>query len=657
MDYSENPLGRGLRSALRIRAFEKVLLEEFGKGGIRGTVHTCLGQELVPALIVEFLDQDDKVFGTHRGHGYFLSLTEDFRGLAAEILGKESGCSRGIGGSQHLYGNQILTNGIQGGLVPVGAGFALGQSSGIAIVVIGDGSLGQGIVYETLNFASVFAIPLLILLEDNGIAQSTPSNIVFRGDVSQRAKGFDVRYFEANDTAPRDLRETIASSVDFVRDSRKPAMLHIKTRRLGPHSKGDDNRSEQELEELQSRDPLEILLGKNPSFKTDFERDLDDMRDMFRSVALEEPALTHFDENVWRRKILESARLYVGKGISAQLTLRQQIRQSLSDLLEKNEAVAIFGEDIETLPAGMHAPYQGAFGVTGGLSEQFPGRVRNSPISEQALVGFGAGRALSGRPTVVEIMFGDFTTLIVDQIRQQATKMTWMFGRFIAVPLVVRTTTGGRRGYGPTHSQNLEGMFLGIPNLNVFCASPFGLPTGLFEFLISTGFPSIVFEDKDLYGLPPLEIFQAGYELHTPSGELGPLILRAKGRVPVLTVLSYGYSSLLVTKAAHKLAVDHEIFIDLVTYQFLSPLDEEELVKSARLTGKILIVEEGSTANGIAGTVLSRISQTSALPEIVIRALSGQSEIGASETSESAAKLSVELIVEKCLAVVNGGSN
>ena len=160
--------------ASQIRAFEKLMVDEFGKGNVRGTFHTSFGQELASVILAHFLDKDDFVFGNHRSHAIYLALSGDFDGLAAEVLGREGASSSGIGGSQHLnYGN-FYSNGIQGGMCSLAVG-AAAKCENLAVALIGDGTLGEGAVYESLNLASVLKSNTLFFLEDNSIAQSTIS--------------------------------------------------------------------------------------------------------------------------------------------------------------------------------------------------------------------------------------------------------------------------------------------------------------------------------------------------------------------------------------------------------------------------------------------------------------------------------------------------
>ena len=166
-----------IEEAILIRRVEETFLELFVQGKLNGTVHTCIGQEFSAIAFAGQLEQNDFIFSNHRCHGHYIAFTKDFEGLIAELMGKRTGICGGIGSSQHLCKKNFYSNGIQGGIVPVAAGMALANkikdNNAIGVVFVGDGTLGQGVVYETMNIISKWAIPLLIVCENNKYAQST----------------------------------------------------------------------------------------------------------------------------------------------------------------------------------------------------------------------------------------------------------------------------------------------------------------------------------------------------------------------------------------------------------------------------------------------------------------------------------------------------
>ena len=286
-------------------------------------------------------------------------------------------------------------------------------------------------------------------------------------------------------------------------------------------------------------------------------------------------------------------------------TVLERLNEGLQHAMEIDERVYLLGEDILD-------PYGGAFKVTRGLSTRFPQRVLTTPISEAAVVGLATGMAMRGLRPVVEIMFGDFVTLIADQLINHASKFRWMYNEQVRVPVVVRTPMGGRRGYGPTHSQSLEKLFLGVPGLRVIAPNTLADPAALLEAAIRQDEGPILFvEHKLLYTCSMLEIGKADLvDLRVEKiGEDYPtFVLRfEEATQPQLTIATYGYNFELARAAALKLAYEYELFSEIVLFSQLSPFEISPLVDSVRRTKHLLTVEEGSQTLGwgaeiIAGT-------------------------------------------------------
>lgn len=249
---------RDLDLLLLIRHFEHALLDLFGRGELNGTTHTCLGQEYIPVALRPILDPRDRIFSNHRGHGHYLARFDDPEGLLAEIMGRRGGVCSGVGGSQHLLREGYLSTGIQGQSLPVAAGTALhlrrSEPGALACAYIGDGTWGEGAVYEALNMAALWRLPLLVVVEHNGIAQSTPTAAQLAGTIAGRAAAFGVAYRPISSSDVVVIRDELAAVVSDVRAGGGPLVVEFATTRLGPHSKGDDSRSPAELVRLRAGD-------------------------------------------------------------------------------------------------------------------------------------------------------------------------------------------------------------------------------------------------------------------------------------------------------------------------------------------------------------------------------------------------------------------
>lgn len=251
----------------RIRTVEQLLLDSFSNGLLSGTTHTSIGQEVISVGVINALNKElDVIFSNHRCHGHYISYSEDVVGLFGELLGKRGGVCSGLGGSQHLQYKNFYTNGIQGSIVPVASGIAYAEkikkSGAIAVVFIGDGTMGEGVVYEALNMASLWELPIMIVLENNGYAQSSKTNETHAGSFLNRARAFEIKSLQAEAVDPEQIYTLAKNAIDYVRKNSKPFFMVMDTYRLGPHSKGDDFRDIEEIEFYQQKDPLILLKNK-----------------------------------------------------------------------------------------------------------------------------------------------------------------------------------------------------------------------------------------------------------------------------------------------------------------------------------------------------------------------------------------------------------
>lgn len=253
-----------------IRRFEETVLALFEEGLLNGTTHACIGQEANGVGLVEHLCDGDHLFSNHRCHGHFLAWTGDAFGLLAEIMGKPAGLCAGIGGSQHICAPGFKSNGVQGGIMPAAAGIAMGEqlrgSDGLSVVFIGEGTLGEGLVYETLNLTALWQLPLLIVLEDNGWSQSTPRRLNLAGDIAARFTAFGLPVVEVDTTDVLEVDAAAGEAVSRCRARHGPGVLVIHTYRLCHHSKNDDNRP---IEEVQSRWALDPLVVHGTRFDSE----------------------------------------------------------------------------------------------------------------------------------------------------------------------------------------------------------------------------------------------------------------------------------------------------------------------------------------------------------------------------------------------------
>ncbi len=245
---------------LRIRRFEETVLDRFPRGLFYGTTHTYIGQEANAVGVLSWLEEGDVVVSNHRCHGHFLAYGGSMHALAAELMGRATGVCGGRGGSQHLKWKNFYANGILGGTVPLAVGMAFAEviigSGQVVFLFIGDGTLGQGVVYESLNMASLWHLPLVITLENNRYAQSTPIHLNLAGDIEARFRAFDLPAVALEASDVNLVREAAEDVIGNVREDGGPQAIVLHTYRFAPHSKGDDTRDPQEIAHFRAEDPL-----------------------------------------------------------------------------------------------------------------------------------------------------------------------------------------------------------------------------------------------------------------------------------------------------------------------------------------------------------------------------------------------------------------
>lgn len=287
-------------------------------------------------------------------------------------------------------------------------------------------------------------------------------------------------------------------------------------------------------------------------------------------------------------------------------TVLESLNLGLHHAFAADERVILLGEDVLD-------PYGGAFKVTRGLSNAFPGRVLTTPISEAAVVGVATGMALRGLRPIVEIMFGDFVTLIADQVINHLAKFRWMYNDQVRLPLLIRTPMGGRRGYGPTHSQTLEKLYLGVPGIKVLAPSALGNPGEILcRTILETEDPVLFIENKLLYLQPLLEANDSPEftlaEVESHPYPVYALTLRY-APPPELTLVTYGYMAELARQAALQLAYEKEIFVEIIVLTQIAPFHLAPLFDSVRRTRRLLTLEEGTYTLGWGAEVAARVAE------------------------------------------------
>ena len=640
------------RQLLLIRKFELQVVELSQQALVCGAAHPYTGEEAIAAGACAALDEGDYVLSNHRGHGHCIAKGGDIKLMMAELLGRANGYCKGRGGSMHIVDTAkgiLGANGIVAGGMPISVGAGLASTSfgdsAVTLCFFGDGGSNQGSFHESLNLASLWKLPVVYICENNCYAVSTNvSDAVAAESIAARASAYLMpgEVVDGNDVLA--VRRAVKTAVERGRAGEGPSLIECRTYRIEGHYVGDPckYRSKEELAEWKARDPItrfnEYLLkqGHSKEALEQIEAEVDaaiaDAVEFAKQSP--EPDAAGVEEHVYAPVEVSAAEERKPRDGEREITYREAINEALAEELERDERVFLVGEDI-----GLHG---GAFQVTAGLYERFGGeRVRNTPISEAAIVGCAIGAAIRGLRPVAEIMYVDFTTLAMDQIANQAAKMRYMFGGQLNVPLVIRAPGGsGGRGNAAQHSQSLEAWFMHVPGLKVVMPSTPYDAKGLLKSAIRDPNPVVFIEHKVLYNTKG----------PVPEGDYAIPLGRAdvKRAGEALTIIATSRMVIRALEAAAQLA-EEGIEAEIVDPRTLVPLDMPTIAGSAQKTGRVLIVTEDCQTAGSAAEILSRVTEAcfDDLDAPVKRLCGLDVPIPYSRILEQAAVPSVEKIIEE----------
>lgn len=532
----------------------------------------------------------------------------------AELLGREDGYCRGRGGGMHIadfHVNHLGANAIVGGSLGIAAGAGLAaQRLGTERVVaclFGDGAANNGIFHESCNFATMaqlpHGLPVVYIIENNAYGMTGQQRGELTGVeyLAQRGGGYNDEGMHAevvNGTDVLAVWDAVSRAAQLCREKQGPVLLECLCYRYMGHSLSDQRvryRTKDEENAWRKQDAVERYERQVLEAGVLSEGELSELRSSVEArlqAALAEAARSpepdpatiyeglytdttseDISPDLRTPELLQRPREY-RRDAQGRIMYRHAVCEALAEEMQRDRRVIVYGEDV--------ADYGGAFQVTVGLLESFGRqRVFNAPISEAAIAGVAAGAAMCGLRPVAEIMYIDFMPLAMDQIVNQIAKTRYMFGGKATLPLVVRTTVGGGRGYAGQHSQSLEALVTQVPGLKVVAPSTPYDAKGLLKSAIRDDNPVIFIEHQRLYtqkGVVPEE------EYTLP---LGKAVVRREGTD--VTVISYLKMHDVVLEAAEQLAQDG-ISAEVVDPRTLMPLDVETIAASVGKTGRLLVV-------------------------------------------------------------------
>ncbi len=507
--------------------------------------------------------------------------------------------------------NVISTSGVAAAQMLHAVGIAQGMQicheNHAVLASCGEGATSMGEWYEAANWAAVHHLPVVFLIQNNGLALSTRQAQQMLRSPATKASGLGLPGKKVDGIHPFVVFEAVTQALEEARAGKGPCLIEVLAQRIPPHSSDDDDRSyrtRDEVEEARRADPLyltrTVLLKEGSLTQSQVEEIEEDVkavvdeavRDAERSPypAPEEaagPVFAMIDQ-------VDSQPEPLPQSANDQyMTMLEAVNLALDEELGKDEKTVLLGMDI-----GVKG---GVFRVTEGLLEKYgPERVIDAPLSGAALVGVAVGLALFGLHPVCEIQFADFIFPAFNQIVNEAARIHYRSGGAWRVPLVIRVPYGGGAGGGLYHSQSVEAFFTHVPGLKVVVPSDPATASGLLKAALHDPNPVIFLEPKRGYRLLKSSVQQNGY-----THPIGTARITMPGSD--LSVICYGMMHHLVTQAAEAL-LDEDISVEVIDLCTLQPLDEETILQSVRKTGKVLIVYEDNLFGGYGAEIAARIA-------------------------------------------------
>lgn len=604
---------KALHLMLKSRIFEQHIVNLFASGKMHGTTHLNIGQEACQVGLALALKEGDWIVPTHRCHGYNIATGSSPFAMFSEMLGSSYGLCKGLGGSMHMSDAKnynLGSSAVVGSGVALAAGLSLAQKklhiNNISVALFGDGASSRGVIHECLNMASIWDLPTLFFLENNGYGMSSKSDkMVSTCSLISRSQGYTIAGEKVDGNNLMAVYEACIRARDYIINNKKPYMIEAITYRFNGHSKNDPckYRTREEEKLWVKKDPIKFfknqLIEKNIISNDSYDEMVVEISKLIkdeeaRALEVKDVRLS-LDEAI--SYVFADSKIETNKSKSLHRAYgREAIREAIYEEAKRDPCVYLIGEDIGV--------YGGCFKVTGDLYSKISSQIIETPISEEGFGGIAIGASMIGLRPIVEIMYGDFSTLVSDSLINHASKLRFMSAGQFNVPIVFRLPMGCGTGHGSQHSQSLESLFTNIPGLKVVAPSTPRKAKALLKASIRDNNPVVFVEYKLMYDLNG----EIGDE--NDIMELGKCDIERKG--DKLTLISYGHMSQVCRLAINEFVIENPEkidsieFVDLCT---LKPLDSETLLASVRKTHNAIIVQEapkfGSYSNEISNLLNS----------------------------------------------------
>ncbi len=596
------------KALIKPRMIEEKMLVLLRQGKI-AKWFSGIGQEAISVGVAMALNRDEYILPMHRNLGVFTVRGIPLNRLFSQFQGKPGGFTKGRDRSFHMGSQEYKIIGMISHLGPqmgVADGIALAdlitKTPHVTAVFTGDGGTSEGDFHESLNVASVWNLPVIYIIENNGYGLSTPSSEQFRcKQFVDKAIGYGIEGVKVDGNNILEVYEAVDRIARSIREHPRPVLLECVTFRMRGHEEASGTKYVPQalFDEWGRKDPIrnyeEFLLNEE-IINEDF---INMVRAEIREAIDKGLEITFAEKDVEPDTALELKDLFRQENAIAippasnsktEKRYLDAITDGMRQAMQRHHNLVIMGQDI--------AEYGGVFKATTGFVDEFgKDRVRNTPICESAILGAGLGLSINKHKSIVEMQFADFVTCGFNQIVNNLAKSHYRWGQNADV--VVRMPTGAAVGAGPFHSQSTEAWFFHVPGLKIVYPAFPSDAKGLIAAAIEDNNPVMFFEHKALYRSITEEVHDDYY-----TTEIGKARVVKEG--DDLTIVTYGLG---VHWAMEALTEIKGISADLIDLRTLLPWDKETVLNSVRKTGKVIIMHEDTLTGGIGGEITSVIAE------------------------------------------------
>jgi len=603
--FSEKTLLHLHEQLIKPRLIEEKMLNLLRQGRI-SKWFSGIGQEAISVGAACALLPDETIFTMHRNLGVFTARDMPLDRLFCQWQGKRLGYTKARDRSFHFGAMEHHIVGMISHLGPqlsLAAGVAMAhklkKEGRVSLAFTGEGATSQGEFHEALNVASVWKLPVIFLIENNGYGLSTrPSEQYACESLVDRAIGYGMRGLSIDGNNIIEVYSTIRRLAEDMRENPEPVLLECRTFRMRGHEEASGTKyvPKELMEEWAKKDPIENyekwLLSEGilteahiKSLKDKYKKSVQEAVDIMFAEPEPEPNTIEELADVYKETPKPTPSNSAGK----EARFIDAISDGLREAMLRHPNLILMGQDI--------ADYGGVFKITQGLMDEFgKDRVRNTPLCESAIVGIGLGLSMGGFKSMVEMQFADFVTCGFNQIVNNLAKLHWRWGQNADV--VIRMPTGGGTGAGPFHSQSNEAWFTHVPGLKVVYPSTPHDAKGLLLASFEDPNPVMFFEHKALYRSESGAVPEGFYTVEIGKARQ----VRSGNEVSIIT---YGLGVRWAQQVAEEMGLD----ADIVDLRSLVPLDYEAIATSVKRTNRVLILHEDTLFGGIGGEIAAWISE------------------------------------------------